>query len=343
MTPRKPALPPLAVTSGEPAGIAAEITIKAWHETRLDEAAFFVIGDPDLLAATAANLGIATEIAAIERAEEALSCFKRAIPVLRTPLAARVSPGVPDARNAHAVLASIQRAVELVRAGQAAAIVTNPIHKGVLYEAGFRHPGHTEYLAELAGSGTRPVMMLACRELRVVPVTVHLSLSEAVRSLTREEIVACGAITARALQTDFGVAEPVIAVAGLNPHAGEGGHLGREEIDIIGPAIDDLRAQGIRVRGPAPADTLFHARARAGVDAVICMYHDQALIPLKTIDFDGGVNVTLGLPFVRTSPDHGTAFDIAGVGKASAASLVTSLRFAAEMASRRAAASHAAA
>jgi 4-hydroxythreonine-4-phosphate dehydrogenase len=179
--------------------------------------------------------------------------------------------------------------------------------------------------------------MLACRELRVVPVTVHLPLAEAVKTLRQTEIVACGEITARALRTDFGVADPILAVAGLNPHAGEGGHLGREEIDVIAPAIEELRAKGLRVKGPAPADTLFHPRARASVDAVLCRYHDQALIPLKTIDFDGGVNVTLGLPFVRTSPDHGTAFDIAGTGKANADSLIASLRMGAEMAARRAA------
>jgi 4-hydroxythreonine-4-phosphate dehydrogenase len=330
-------VPPLAVTSGEPAGIGPEITIKAWHATRRDGAPFFFLGDPALLSQAAAHMGLATEMAVIARAGEAASVFSKALPVLPERLAAPVAPGTPDPRNANAVLSSIRRAVELVRAGEAGAVVTNPIHKGVLYEAGFRHPGHTEYLAELAGGGERPVMMLACRELRVVPVTVHLSLADAVKALKRTEIVACGEITASALRTDFGVADPILAVAGLNPHAGEGGHLGREEIEVIAPAIEELRAKGIRVKGPAPADTLFHPRARASVDAVLCMYHDQALIPLKTIDFDGGVNVTLGLPFVRTSPDHGTAFDIAGTGKANADSLIASLRMGAEMAARRAA------
>ena len=337
MTARHPRVPPLAVTSGEPAGIGTEITIKAWHATRQDGAPFFFLGDAAQVSQAVARMGLATEVAVIAHAGEATSIFSRALPVLHESLAVTVVPGTPDSRNANAVLSSIRRVVELARAGEASAVVTNPIHKGVLYEAGFRHPGHTEYLAELAGGGERPVMMLACRELRVVPVTVHLSLADAVKALKRSEIVACGEITARALRADFGIADPVLAVAGLNPHAGEGGHLGHEEIDVIAPAVEELRAKGIRVKGPSPADTLFHPRARASADAVLCMYHDQALIPLKTIDFDGGVNVTLGLPFVRTSPDHGTAFDIAGTGKANADSLIASLRMGADMAARRAA------
>jgi 4-hydroxythreonine-4-phosphate dehydrogenase len=335
MSARTPRIPPLAVTCGEPAGIGTEITIKAWDKTRRDGLPFFFLGDAAELTSMAARMGRNIETAVITRPSEAAAVFSKALPVLPIPLAASVAPGKPDPRNANAVLSSIQRAVELARAGEAAALVTNPIHKGVLYEAGFRHPGHTEYLAELAGGAERPVMMLACQELRVVPVTVHLSLGDAVKALKQSEIIACGVITAEALKRDFGVANPVLAVAGLNPHAGEGGHLGREEIEVITPAIAELRAKGIRVKGPAPADTLFHPRARATVDAVICMYHDQALIPLKTIDFDGGVNVTLGLPFVRTSPDHGTAFDIAGTGKASADSLIASLRMAGEMAAAR--------
>ncbi len=337
MTARPARVPPLAVTSGEPAGIGPEITIKAWHAARREGTPFFFLGDPAQLSQAAARMGVATEIAVIARPAEAAAVFQKALPVLPEKLAVPVVPGTPDPRNANAVLSSIRHAVELVRGGEAGAVVTNPIHKGVLYESGFRHPGHTEYLAELAGGGERPVMMLACTELRVVPVTVHLSLADAVKALKQADIVACGEITARALQTDFGIADPVLAVAGLNPHAGEGGHLGREEIEVIAPAIEALRAKGIRVKGPAPADTLFHPRARASADAVLCMYHDQALIPLKTIDFDGGVNVTLGLPFVRTSPDHGTAFDIAGTGKANADSLIASLRMGAAMAARRAA------
>lgn len=337
MTARQSSMRPLAVTSGEPAGIGPEITIKAWHAMRREGPPFFFLGDPSQLSQAAARMGHATEISVIARAGDAAAVFQKSLPVLSERLTVPVVPGSPDPRNANAVLSSIRRAVELVRGHEAAAVVTNPIHKGVLYEAGFRHPGHTEYLAELAGGGERPVMMLACRELRVVPVTVHLSLADAVKALKQAEIVACGEITARALRSDFGIADPVLAVAGLNPHAGEGGHLGREEIDVIAPAVEELRAKGVRVKGPAPADTLFHPRARASVDAVLCMYHDQALIPLKTIDFDGGVNVTLGLPFIRTSPDHGTAFDIAGTGKASANSLIASLRMGADMAARHAA------
>ena len=337
MNARPARVPPLAVTSGEPAGIGPEITIKAWHATRNEGTPFFFLGDPAQLSQLATRMGVGTEVTVIARPDEAVAVFPKALPVLPEKLAVSVVPGAPDPRNANAVLSSIRRAVELVRGGEAGAVVTNPIHKGVLYEAGFRHPGHTEYLAELAGGGERPVMMLACTELRVVPVTVHLSLANAVKALKQADIVACGEITARALRTDFGIADPVLAVAGLNPHAGEGGHLGREEIEVIAPAIEALRAKGVRVKGPAPADTLFHPRARASADAVLCMYHDQALIPLKTIDFDGGVNVTLGLPFVRTSPDHGTAFDIAGTGKANADSLIASLRMGAAMAARRAA------
>ena len=222
-----------------------------------------------------------------------------------------------------------------MRSGRAAALVTNPIHKGSLYRAGFRHPGHTEYLAELAGTGEAPVMMLACPALRVVPITIHLPLRRAVESLTSAAIVHAGRVTDAALRRDFGIAAPVLAFAGLNPHAGEAGGLGREEIEIVEPALAELRAAGIDARGPLPADTMFHAEARRSYDAALCMYHDQALIPIKTVDFYGGVNVTLGLPFVRTSPDHGTAFAIAGRGVARPDSLIAALRLAAEMAARR--------
>jgi 4-hydroxythreonine-4-phosphate dehydrogenase len=247
-----------------------------------------------------------------------------------------VGPGQPARENAAAVVDSIKQAVGLVQAGKAAAVVTNPIHKQTLYDGGFRFPGHTEYLADLAGGGITPVMMLACPGLRVVPVTVHLPLARVPAALTTAAIVHAGKITAAALRDDFAIARPRLAVAGLNPHAGEGGALGSEEIDIIAPAIDALRAAGIDVASPAPADTLFHPQARAGFDAALCMYHDQALIPLKTIDFDHGVNITLGLPFVRTSPDHGTAFDIAGTGRASPASLLAAITTASAMATARA-------
>ena len=222
--------------------------------------------------------------------------------------------------------------------GRAAALVTNPIHKDSLYRAGFRYPGHTEYLAALAGVTNAPVMMLVCPALRVVPVTVHLALSQAIRDLCPSMIVHAGRVSEAALRREFGIAAPVLAVAGLNPHAGEAGGFGREEIEIIEPAVAELRAEGIDVRGPLAADTMFHAEARQTYDAALCMYHDQALIPIKTIDFHGGVNVTLGLPFVRTSPDHGTAFGIAGRGVARPESLIAALRLAAEMATKRAAA-----
>jgi 4-hydroxythreonine-4-phosphate dehydrogenase len=213
--------------------------------------------------------------------------------------------------------------------------VTNPINKDALYRAGFKHPGHTEYLAELAGSRAPAVMMLAGRDLRVVPVTIHLALRDAIAALSTAGIVHAGRLTDAALRREFGIARPVIAIAGLNPHAGEAGGLGREDIDIVAPAIAELRAAGVDARGPLAADTMFHAAARRGYDAALCMYHDQALIPIKTLDFDGAVNVTLGLPFIRTSPDHGTAFDIAGKGVARPDSLIAALRLAAAMAARR--------
>ncbi|HTT81401.1 MAG TPA: 4-hydroxythreonine-4-phosphate dehydrogenase PdxA, partial [Stellaceae bacterium] len=259
----------------------------------------------------------------------------RALPVLPVGGAVRARPGRPDQDDAALTIGAIATAVADVQAGCADAVVTNPIHKDTLYRAGFHHPGHTEFLAELAGCDGAPVMLLAAAGLRVVPVTIHLALKEAAARLTRAAIVHAGRVTHAALLRDFAVAAPVIAVAGLNPHAGEAGALGREEIDIVAPAIADLRAAGIDARGPFAADTMFHARARRGYDAALCMYHDQALIPVKTIDFDGAVNVTLGLPFVRTSPDHGTAFDIAGTGAARPDSLIAALRLAAAMAARR--------
>ena len=327
--------PPLVLTMGEPAGIAGEITLKAWQTCRETGPVFAVIADPDQLVREAAALGLAVPIATVEAPGAATGQFGHALPVLAQPLAAAPAPGRPVAENGAGVLGAIERATELCAAGAAAAMVTNPIHKETLYQAGFRHPGHTEYLGALAGLSQAPVMMLAAAALRVVPVTIHLPLGDAVRALTTEAIVHCGRLTAAALKTDFGIAEPRLAVAGLNPHAGEGGHLGREEIDVIAPAVVALRAEGLAVRGPLPADSLFHARARARYDAALCMYHDQALIPLKTLDFEGGVNITLGLPFVRTSPDHGTGFDIAGRGVAGPANLVAAIRLAAELADRR--------
>ena len=326
---------PLALTMGEPAGIGGEITLQAWLRRGERVPPFYVIDDPQRLAGLAAALDWPVPIAAIATAGDAPAVFPRALPVLTVGGAVRARPGRPDPGDAALVIGAIETAVADVEAGRAAAIVTNPVHKDTLYRAGFRHPGHTEFLAELAACDTAPVMMLVAADLRVVPVTIHLALKDAAARLTRAAIVHAGRVMHAALVRDFAVAEPVIAVAGLNPHAGEAGALGREEIDIVAPAIADLRAAGIDARGPSAADTMFHARARRGYDAALCMYHDQALIPIKTIDFDGAVNVTLGLPFVRTSPDHGTAFDIAGTGAARPDSLIAALKLAAAMAARR--------
>jgi len=329
-------VPPLALTMGEPAGIGGEIALKAWTASSDRDQAFFLIDDPERLARLADALGIAAPVAAISSPHEAAAVFARALPVLPLALVEPVRAGQPDPANAPAVLQSIERAVELVRSGQASALVTNPIQKKALYGAGFRYPGHTEFLAALAGSEAPPVMMLACPGLRVVPVTVHLPLARALANLSSDAIVHAGRVTAAALQRDFGITAPRLAVAGVNPHAGEHGALGSEESRIIAPAIAALRAEGIAASGPDPADTLFHATARERYDAALCMYHDQALIPLKTIDFENGVNITLGLPFVRTSPDHGTALGIAGQGLASPASLIAALDTAHSMAAARA-------
>jgi 4-hydroxythreonine-4-phosphate dehydrogenase len=326
---------PLALTMGEPAGIGGEIALKAWLGRSRGVPAFYLIDDPDRLASLAAALGWPVPVRQIAMPAEASEVFAEALPVTPVGGALRGRPGHPDPADAAAIIGAIDAAVADVCGGRAAALVTNPIHKDSLYRAGFRYPGHTEYLAELAGEGATPVMMLVCPELRVVPVTIHLALRRAVESLTAAAIVTAGRVTAAALRRDFGIAEPVLAVAGLNPHAGEAGGLGREEIETVAPAIAELRASGIDARGPLAADTMFHAEARRSYDAALCMYHDQALIPIKTIDFDGGVNVTLGLPFVRTSPDHGTAFAIAGQGIARAGSLIAALRLAAEMAAKR--------
>ncbi|HXQ52805.1 MAG TPA: 4-hydroxythreonine-4-phosphate dehydrogenase PdxA [Stellaceae bacterium] len=333
---------PLALTAGEPAGIGGEITLMAWRErVRSRLAPFFAIDDPARLKRLAARLGWDVPVEAIASPEDAAAVFARALPVLAQGFPAPIEPGRLDPANAPAVIAAIATGARLVLARRAAALVTNPIQKETLYQAGFPHPGHTEFLGELAG-GMRPVMMLVSDApvppLRVVPVTVHVALKAALAALETGEIEAVGRIAADALARDFGIARPRLAVAGLNPHAGEHGTMGREEIDLIAPAIARLQRDGIDAFGPLSPDTLFHPAARLRYDAVLCMYHDQALIPLKTIDFDGGVNVTLGLPFVRTSPDHGTATDIAGTGTASPASLIAALRLAATMSERRLAA-----
>lgn len=322
---------------GEPAGIGGDITLLAWTLRGGGGPPFLVIDDPDRLRRLARRLGLDVPVREIATAAEAPEIFARALPVLAQPLVRPVEPGRPDPANAVAVQASIERAVALVQSGEAAAVVTNPIHKQVMHDGGFSFPGHTEFLASLAAAqGRREVMMLACPGLRVVPVTIHVALAEAVAGLRQADIVAVGLVTARALVDDFAIVHPRLAVAALNPHAGEGGAMGREDMDIVAPAVAELRRAGIDAIGPLPADTLFHARARQTYDAVLCMYHDQALIPLKTIDFDRGVNITLGLPFVRTSPDHGTAFDLAGSGRASAESLIAAMVVAEQIAANRA-------
>ncbi|HXC89552.1 MAG TPA: 4-hydroxythreonine-4-phosphate dehydrogenase PdxA [Stellaceae bacterium] len=326
---------PLALTMGEPAGIGGEIALKAWLGRGEGVPPFYAVDDPGRLARLAAGLGWPVPVRPIGEPAEASEIFATALPVAPIGAALRGRPGQPDPADAAAVVGAIDAAVADVRAGRAAALVTNPIHKDTLYRAGFRHPGHTEYLAELAGCGATAIMMLVCPELRVVPVTIHLALRRVAETLTRDMIVHAGRVAAAALRRDFAIAAPVLAVAGLNPHAGEAGGLGREEIEIIEPALAELRRAGIDARGPFAADTMFHAEARRAYDAALCMYHDQALIPIKTIDFDGGVNVTLGLPFVRTSPDHGAAFAIAGTWRARPHSLIAALRLAARMAANR--------
>ena len=326
---------PLALTSGEPAGIGPDITLKAWlRRKELKLPAFYLLGDREFLARRASSLGLKVELAEV-RAEDALATFADALPVVATGHAATAQPGQPDPSSADAAIASIRQAVGDVVSGRASAVVTNPIAKSVLYRAGFRHPGHTEYLAELAataGHTPQPVMMLWSPALAVVPVTIHLSLREAIARLSSALIVSTARIVVADLKTRFGLANPRLAVAGLNPHAGEHGSLGTEDLTIVTPAIEILRGEGIEITGPLPADTMFHEAARKTYDCAICMYHDQALIPIKTIAFDDAVNVTLGLPFIRTSPDHGTAFDIAGTGRADPSSLIAALRLAARVA-----------
>jgi 4-hydroxythreonine-4-phosphate dehydrogenase len=329
---------PLVLTIGEPAGVGGEITLKAWRARNTENLPpFFVLDVPERLAQLAASLDLDVPVRAIAAPEEAATVFATALPVLPIALPRPVVPGKLDTGNAPAVIGAIRQAVEFVQHGRAAAIVTNPIQKETLYAAGFPHPGHTEYLAELAG-GVTPVMMLAGPELRVVPVTIHVALRAAITSLKTEDIVTTAKITAAGLKRDFGITAPRLAIAGLNPHAGENGTIGREDIEIVAPAVRALRESGIDVTGPMAPDTMFHAAARQRYDVAICMYHDQALIPLKTLDFDRGVNITLGLPFIRTSPDHGTALDIAGKGVANPASLIAAIALAGELVERRVAA-----
>jgi 4-hydroxythreonine-4-phosphate dehydrogenase len=326
---------PLALTLGEPAGIGPDITLAAWaRRDALDLPAFYVLADPQCLERRAKRLGFDVPLKIVAPGS-AGTAFAHALPVVPLDLPATAEPGKPDATSAPAVIASINRAVADVLGGLASAVVTNPVAKSVLYKAGFSDPGHTEYLAKLSfeqtGNPAWPVMMLWSPEVAVVPVTIHVPFKEVPERLTRDLIFETGRVVARDLTDRFGIARPRLAVAGLNPHAGEDGTLGKEDSLIVRPAIERLIADGIDARGPLAADTMFHEAARKTYDAALCMYHDQALIPIKTLAFDHGVNVTLGLPFVRTSPDHGTAFDIAGSGKADPSSLIAALKLAARL------------
>ena len=329
---------PLALTLGEPAGIGPDIAIDVWRRREaLALPAFYLVADPDYISARARRLGVAAPIRQVAP-REAAAAFAASLPIVPLDLAVTAEPGRPDATSAPAAIAAIRRAVADVLAGEASAVVTNPVAKNVLYRSGFAEPGHTEFLARLAAEATgrtvHPVMMLWSPELAVVPVTIHLPLAEVPGRLDRDLIVTTGRIVDHDLRERFGIARPRLAIAGLNPHAGEDGALGVEDLAVVKPAVDALRSAGIDARGPLPADTMFHAAARASYDAALAMYHDQALIPIKTLAFDHAVNVTLGLPFVRTSPDHGTAFDIAGTGKADPSSLIAALRLAARLAAR---------
>ena len=330
---------PLALTLGDPAGVGPEIVVKAWNALRRDGPPFLVVGDAQSLAsASAAGASILRKIVA---PAEALACFADALPVLDLPLRSPVVSGQPSAATAPSIIQWIETAVGLALSGKVTGVVTAPIAKAPLYDAGFRFPGHTEFLGELTAAisfdGARgPVMMLIAGDLRVALVTVHAPLAAVPGLLTTEAIINTARVTAQALQRDFGIARPRLVVAGLNPHAGEGGGIGREEIEIVAPAVRALEDLGIDVTGPHPADSLFPEVMRARYDAAICLYHDQALIPVKMLDFWGGVNVTLGLPIIRTSPDHGTAFDIAGRGLARPDSLIAAIRLADQLARTRA-------
>lgn len=326
----------LALTMGDPAGVGPDLALAAWiHRAALELPPFLIISDPDMLAERAELLGLDVALAETSP-EDAVAKFDAALPVFPVALAKPAIPGTPDAANADAIIEAIRLGVELTSSARTRAVVTNPIAKSVLYAAGFEFPGHTEYLAHLAGESVghtvTPVMLLSGPELRVAPVTIHIPLHQVPEALSTSGIVGTAQIVARDLASRFGMTAPRIAISGLNPHAGEDGALGSEDADVIAPAIAELQAQGIKAFGPLPADTMFHAEARATYDAALCMYHDQALIPAKTLGFHDSVNVTLGLPFIRTSPDHGTAFSLAGKGEARPDSLIAALKLAAKMA-----------
>jgi 4-hydroxythreonine-4-phosphate dehydrogenase len=320
---------PLALTLGDPSGIGPELTLAAW---RAQGHPFAVFGCVELLRALAPD---DVPVVSVTSMDAAVDCFATALPVIDHPCPAPSAPGAPDLTNAAATIAWIEAAVAACQDGSAAALVTNPINKKVLQDgAAFAFPGHTEFLAHLTGAA-RPVMMLAGPDLRVVPVTIHIPLKDVPRALTPDLLEETIRVTAEGLARDLGLTAPRIAVSGLNPHAGESGAMGHEDAELIAPVLDKLRAEGLYLTGPLPADTMFHARARAAYDVALCMYHDQALIPIKTLNFEDGVNVTLGLPIIRTSPDHGTAYDIAGKGIADPRSLMAAIAMAGEMAEAR--------
>ena len=326
---------PLVLTMGEPAGVAPEITAQAWLAMRNEPSQqFCLIGDAAVFEARAKAAGFDVSFIAVERVADCASVFGRGVPVIDRPLPVSSLAGKLDARNSVAVVGSIDEAVRLCFSDETSGMVTNPIQKETLYDVGFKHQGHTDYLASLANVSGHEVMMLVGEGLRAVPVTVHIPLADVPKALTTEAIFAQGKVVAAGLTKWFGIAQPRLAVTGLNPHAGENGAMGKEDQLVVAPAVALLKAEGIRVFGPISADTAFHAEARATYDAILCMYHDQALIPVKTLDFHGGVNVTLGLPFIRTSPDHGTALGIAGKGVANPSSLIAAIRLASSMVAR---------
>ncbi|MEE2698378.1 MAG: 4-hydroxythreonine-4-phosphate dehydrogenase PdxA [Pseudomonadota bacterium] len=326
--------PILAISMGEPAGIGGEITLKAWTQSK-SLYPFFIIDDPERLRIISKKIKVKVPIQSINSPSETVNIFSKALPVLPidtvSPLQSPVIPGKPDAANSKAVIASIEFAIKLIMEGEADAIITNPIHKDILYKSGFQFPGHTEFLASLAGIKSTPIMMLATDNLKVVPVTIHQSLRDAIETLDIEKIIEAGIVTNNALKKNFGLVHPRLAVAGLNPHAGENNSMGNEESLIIEPAVKALSKMGIDVYGPVSPDTLFTKKSREKFDAAICMYHDQALIPIKAIAFQEAVNITLGLPFIRTSPDHGTAFDIANTGKADESNLIAAIKMAGDI------------
>ncbi len=326
---------PIVVTMGDPAGIGGELALKAWLNHRQSLPPFFMLDSPRRLENLAGKLGFELSVATIDSPDQVASTYQSSLPVLPVELPKESVPGRLDPDNGSAVKEAVERSVDLIQSGAANAVVTNPIHKSSLYDIGFKYPGHTEFLAALAGVESEPVMMLATDDFRVVPVTKHVGLREAMKLLSPDLIIETASITCSSLTKDFGIENPHLAIAALNPHAGEGGKMGGEEKTVIEPAIEKLKNSGIRVTGPYPPDTLFHPAAREKYDAVLGMYHDQVLIPIKTIAFEKAVNVTLGLPFIRTSPDHGTALDIAGTGSADERSLVSAIKMAAELSENR--------